>query len=65
MLLFAHLPPPRLNPVDLAQLIGSTADATDTDPNLQNVKVEVIGAVPSTLGDAELLRIVYLESVHE
>jgi signal transduction histidine kinase len=59
MLLFAHLPQPRLNPVDLAQLIGSTADATDTDPNLQNVRVDVIGAVPSTLGDAELLRIVF------
>ncbi len=59
MLLFAHLPQPRLNPVDLAQLIGSTADATDNDPNLQNVRMEVIAAVPSTLGDAELLRIVF------
>jgi hypothetical protein len=51
--------------VDVAQLIGSTADFADKDPNLQNVRMEVIGTVPSTLGDAKALADRVLASVHE
>lgn len=60
MLLFAHLPEPRLTPVDITQLVASPASFADNDPNCEHIRVEVVGAVPPILADADLLRIVFM-----
>jgi two-component system sensor kinase FixL len=60
ILLFAHLPEPQRHPVDLAQLVASTASLAANDPSFAGVGIDIIGTVPPILGDADLLRIVLL-----
>ena len=60
LLLFAHLPEPKLEPLDVGQLVASTASFTRNDPAFRSVSIEVTGAAPAIRGDAELLRTVLL-----
>jgi two-component system, cell cycle sensor histidine kinase and response regulator CckA len=58
MLLFARPPNPRPTAVDVAQLIGTTAEFAKGDPIFRNVQVSVVGSSPPIAADAELLKIV-------
>lgn len=60
MLLFAHLPEPTLQPVDIEQLVGSIVGFARNDPIFRNVTIEVTGGTPAILGDPDLLRTVLL-----
>jgi two-component system sensor kinase FixL len=60
LLLFARPPQPKPAEVDLRNLVMSTADLLSGDPALKQVKVEVEGLSPRMFGDAELLKIVFL-----
>src|SRR5256885_478394 len=58
LLLFARPPQPRLAPVDLADLVRTTADLLGGDPALKAVAVQVDGDMPLVMADADLLKIV-------
>jgi signal transduction histidine kinase len=60
MLLFAHLPEPKLQPLDVGQLIASTTTFAGNDPLFRNISLDVSGVAPAILGDADLLRTVLL-----
>jgi len=59
LLLFARTPQPRLALVEIARLLELTADLLSKDPALSDLRVEVVGAAPAILGDANLLKIVF------
>ena len=59
LLLFARPPQPRLAPVDLADLLRTTADLLGGDPALKAVAVQVDGDMPLVMADADLLKIVF------
>ncbi|PYR37076.1 MAG: hypothetical protein DMF93_18595 [Acidobacteria bacterium] len=59
LLLFARPPQPRLAPVDLADLVRTTADLLGGDPALKAVAVQVDGDMPLVMADADLLNIVF------
>jgi two-component system sensor kinase FixL len=59
LLLFARPPHPRPLPVDLAGLVRTTADLLAGDPALKAVAIQIEGAAPPALADAELLKIVF------
>ena len=58
MLLFAHLPEPKLEPIDVGQLVTLTASVVRNDPACRDVRIDVRGEAPAILGDATLLRTV-------
>ena len=60
LLLFARPPQPRPAPIDVSPLVLTTADLMGSDPALSRVRVEVEGSAPPLAGDAELLKIVFL-----
>jgi two-component system sensor kinase FixL len=60
LLLFARQPQPSFAPVDVASLVRSTASLLAEDPALKEVRVEVSGGAPPISGDAELLKIVFV-----
>jgi two-component system sensor kinase FixL len=60
MLLFAHLPEPKFETMDVGQLITATTDLARYDTLFRNVTIEVAGVAPAILGDADLLRTVLL-----
>ena len=59
LLLFARPPQPRLAPVEVMSLLARTADLLTRDPALRQVQVEIDGAAPPIIADAEMLRIVF------
>jgi two-component system sensor kinase FixL len=58
MLLFAHLPEPKLEPMDVGQLVASTTTFARNDPLFRNISLDVSGVAPAILADANLLRTV-------
>jgi two-component system, LuxR family, sensor kinase FixL len=60
LLLFARPPQPRPAPVDIATLVTLTADLLADDPAVGGVRIEVHGAAPPVMADAELLKIVFV-----
>jgi PAS domain S-box-containing protein len=60
LLMFARPPQPKTSPVELHGLIKSTADLLTADPALKDIRVEVEGSAPAVLGDADLLKIVFV-----
>ena len=59
LLLFARPPQPRLAPVEVMALLARTVDLLTRDPALRQVQVEIDGAAPPIIADAEMLRIVF------
>jgi PAS domain S-box-containing protein len=59
LLLFARPPQPRPAPVDLADLVQTTADLLRGDPALKTIGVRVEGNALPAMADAELLKIVF------
>jgi len=59
LLLFARPPRLKVMPTDVAQLVAATADLLTRDPALQQIEVDIAGAAPPILGDAEMLKIVF------
>jgi len=60
LLLFARPPQPKPIPVDVSPLVRTTAELLSGDPALSGVRIEVEGWAPPLAGDAELLKIVFL-----
>ena len=60
LLLFARPPQPRPQPVDVSIVLGVTAALLAEDPAHAGVRVAVTGSAPLVLGDAELLKIVFI-----
>jgi PAS domain S-box-containing protein len=60
MLLFAHLPAPKLRPMDVGQFVASTIGFARNDPLFRDVAIDVASAAPMILADADLLRTVLL-----
>src|SRR5205085_1530606 len=60
LLLFARPPRPSLAAVELVGLLRMTADLLSADPARANVRIEITGDAPVVSGDAELLKIVFL-----
>jgi len=60
LLLFARPPQPKPAPIEVFPLVQLTVALLSGDPSLQNVSVEIEGAAPLILADAELLKIVFL-----
>jgi PAS domain S-box-containing protein len=60
LLLFARPPQPRPAPVDISNLVRSTAALLTEDPSLATVGVEVEGTAQPVMADAELLKIVFV-----
>lgn len=59
LLLFARPPQPRLAPVRVEALVGSTAELLNVDPAMREIRVEVEGSCAPISADAELLKIVF------
>lgn len=60
LLLFARPPQPKMQSVNLAQLVMSTAALLAEDPEAAGVRIEVEGSEPSVSADPDLLRIVFV-----
>jgi two-component system sensor kinase FixL len=60
LLMFARPPKPRPSPLDVSLLIAVTGDLLTNDPLLRNIRVDIQGAAPPVLGDAEILKIVFM-----
>lgn len=60
LLLFARPPRPHLAAVDVSALLASTASLLGEDAAHCDLRVEVTGAAPPVMADAELLKIVFL-----
>jgi PAS domain S-box-containing protein len=60
LLMFARPPQPKTAPVELNDLVRSTADLLSADPALKNIRVEVEGSAPAVLADPDLLKIVFV-----
>jgi two-component system sensor kinase FixL len=59
LLLFGRPPTPRRRPVDLVQLVRSTATLLTADPALRDLDIEIAGHAPSIDADPDLLRVVF------
>jgi signal transduction histidine kinase len=51
---------PKLEPMDVGQLVASTTTFARNDPLFRNISFDVTGVGPAILGDADLLRTVLL-----
>jgi len=60
LLLFARPPQPKLAVVDVGALVATTANLLRGDPAFEQVEVRVDGGPARALGDAELLKIVFV-----
>ena len=60
LLLFARPPKPKLAVVDVGALVTTTANLLRGDPAFEQVEVRVDGEPARALGDAELLKIVFV-----
>jgi two-component system sensor kinase FixL len=60
LLLFARPPQPKLAVVDIGALVTTTANLLHGDPAFEQVEVRVGGDPARALGDAELLKIVFV-----
>ena len=60
LLLFARPPQPKLAVVDIGALVTTTANLLRGDPEFEHVEVRVSGEPARALGDAELLKIVFV-----
>jgi two-component system sensor kinase FixL len=60
LLLFARPPQPKLAVVDIGALVATTANLLRGDPAFEQVEVRVGGEPARALGDAELLKIVFV-----
>jgi two-component system sensor kinase FixL len=60
MLLFARPPQPKKTPVDVGQLIVTTASLLSQDPEAGGVQVEVAGSAQPLMADPDLLKIVFV-----
>jgi len=60
LLLFARPPQPKVALVDMGMLVTTTANLLRGDPAFQQVAVRVDGEPARALGDAELLKIVFV-----
>ena len=60
LLLFARPPQPKLAVVDIGALVTTTANLLRGDPAFERVQVRVGGEPARALGDAELLKIVFV-----
>ena len=60
LLLFARPPQPKLAVVDMGALVTTTANLLRGDPAFEQVEVRVDGEPARALGDAELLKIVFV-----
>jgi signal transduction histidine kinase len=60
LLLFARPPRPKLAVVDIGTLVTATANLLGGDPAFEQVEVRVGGAPARALGDAALLKIVFV-----
>ena len=60
LLLFARPPQPKLAVVDIGALVTTTANLLRGDPAFERVQVRVGGEPAHALGDAELLKIVFV-----
>ena len=60
LLLFARPPQPKLAVVDIGALVTTTANLLRGDPAFERVEVRVGGEPARALGDAELLKIVFV-----
>ena len=60
LLLFARPPQLKPLPIDVKPLVLTTVELLSADPGLRDVTVKVEGSAPPVLGDAELLKIVFL-----
>ena len=58
LLLFARPPQLKIVPVDLIAVLRAVVDNVKLDPANRDLHIEVQGASPSIMGDAELLKIV-------
>jgi two-component system sensor kinase FixL len=63
LLLFARPPHPKLAAVDISQLISLTASLLRDDPNMASLEVQIDGAAPPIMADAELLKIVFVNLI--
>jgi two-component system sensor histidine kinase AtoS len=59
LLLFARPPQPRPAPVDVVPLIQMTASLISEDAALKDLRIDVGGASPPLMADAELLKVVF------
>ncbi len=60
LLLFARPPQPRKVPVDIGQLVTTTANLLGQDPEAAGIRVEISGSANATMADPELLKIVFV-----
>jgi two-component system sensor kinase FixL len=60
LLLFARPPQPKPVPLDVGSLIATTVHLLASDPAQRGVRVEIEGGAPPIVGDAEMLKIVFL-----
>jgi two-component system sensor kinase FixL len=60
LLLFARPPRPSLIPIDIKSLVTATVALLYEDAAHQGLRIDVTGTAPPVLGDAELLKIVFL-----
>jgi two-component system sensor histidine kinase HydH len=60
LLLFARPPKPRPAPLDVSLLVAVTVSLLANDPALSSIRVEVEGSAPPIAGDAEMLKIVFM-----
>jgi two-component system sensor kinase FixL len=59
LLLFGRPPTLRRRPVDLVQLVRSTASLLTADPALRDLDIEIAGHAPPIEADPDLLRVVF------
>jgi two-component system sensor kinase FixL len=60
LLLFARPPQPKTAAVDVVEVVSVTARLLANDPSVANVRVEIEGAAPPIVADADLLKIVFV-----
>jgi two-component system sensor kinase FixL len=63
LLLFARPPQPKPAVVDVAALISSIADLLAEDPSVGDVRVQIAGAAPNIMADADLLKIAFINLI--
>jgi two-component system sensor kinase FixL len=60
LLLFARPPQPKSAAVNVRKLVSLTANLMSQDPDVAKVRVQIDGVAPTIIGDAELLKIVFM-----
>jgi two-component system sensor kinase FixL len=60
LLLFARPPQLKTRAVSVSELVASTAALLAADPTAANVRVQIEGAAPPIMADAEMLKIVFV-----